>query len=78
MSGELTEEQDQQPRGVSVSFFCDSIKSLVRAHGSRTAGPWFEEFRAALERAEQLYLSGKPVEDTKTPRSTKKPSKRKA
>jgi hypothetical protein len=59
--------------GVSLTFFCRSIQILTKLHGDRGMDGTTEEFRAALQRVEELYLAMPPIE--KKPRKTRKTRK---
>jgi len=47
--------------GVSIPFFVASIEALTKEHGQRTCAR-IEELRAALERAEEIWLGSPPYE----------------
>lgn len=43
--------------GVSVTFFCAAIRCLDKLHGSRNCSGAIEDFRAALQLAEEIFKS---------------------
>jgi hypothetical protein len=62
-------------KGVSVDFFCRAVDLLDKKYPNRVTGQTFEDFRATLERAEEIYRQLPEIakEPCKPPSSTSPP-----